>query len=207
MKLQTPSIVLYGYVWFLLAGPPFFYSLFYALYYADAMGDSSDYHCVVDLTSAAKMEKPIPLDYKAAGVSTEGLPDFIAKNPEKYQDITESWRGMMLFDATSKNISMIINDRFQGLLKEVGIEEQNGFSGRRGCADENLCIRQVLKSYGNMGSSRGSWVMFVNLVKAFDSVPRNVLFTVLAKFGVLPHLIRVIKRMYADLEVTFDLGG
>ena len=94
---KTPAMVLYAYVWFLLAGPPFFYSLFYALYYADAMGDSSDYHCVVDLTSAAKMEKPIPLDYKAAGVTTEGLPDFIAKNPAKYQDITESWRGMMLF--------------------------------------------------------------------------------------------------------------
>ena len=42
---------------------------------------------------------------------------------------------------------------------------------------------------------------------AFDSVPRDVLFTVLAKFGVPPHLVSVIKRMNTDLQVTFDLNG
>ena len=50
-------------------------------------------------------------------------------------------------------------------------------------------------------------IMFVDLVKAFDSVPRDVLFTVLAKFGVPPHLVSVIKRMNTDLQVTFDLNG
>ena len=46
-------------------------------------------------------------------------------------------------------------------------------------------------------------VLFVDLVKAFNSVPRDVLFTVLAKFGVPPHLV----RMNTDLQVTFDLNG
>ena len=84
MKLKYPAIVLYSYVWLLYCGPPFFYSLFYMLYYADAMGDTSDYHCVVDLYSAARLEKPVPLDYKAAGVRTSNLPDFISKNSDKY---------------------------------------------------------------------------------------------------------------------------
>ena len=44
-------------------------------------------------------------------------------------------------------------------------------------------------------------------MEAFDTVPRDVLFVVLAKFGVPPHLIRVIKRMNTDLQVTFDLNG
>ena len=52
-----------------------------------------------------------------------------------------------------------------------------------------------------------SWVLFVDLVKAFDSVPRDVLYTVLAKFGVPPHLLRVIQRMNTDLQVAFELGG
>ena len=47
----------------------------------------------------------------------------------------------------------------------------------------------------------------MDLVKAFDSVPRDVLFTVLAKFGVPPHLLRVIERMNADLQVAFELGS
>jgi hypothetical protein len=52
-----------------------------------------------------------------------------------------------------------------------------------------------------------SWVLFVDLVKAFDSVPRDVFWAVLAKMGAPPHLIYVIKRVNADLKVTFDLNG
>ena len=41
----------------------------------------------------------------------------------------------------------------------------------------------------------------------FELVPRDVLWAVLAKMGVPPHLICVIQRMNAELEVTFDLHG
>ena len=41
------------------------------------------------------------------------------------------------------------------------------------------------------------------MVKAFDSVPLDVLFTVLAKSGG----VSVIKRMNTDLQVIFDLNG
>ena len=116
-----------------------------------------------------------------------------------------NWRGIMLLDAASKIISMVINNRLQQLLKEEGIEEQNGFSGGRGCADGSFCIRQALKKRREHGQE--SWVLFVDLVKAFDSVPRDVLFTVLEKFGVPPHLLRVIKRMNTDLQVAFELGS
>ena len=100
---------------------------------------------------------------------------------------------------------MVINSRLQQLLKEKGMEEQNGFSGGRGFADGSFCIRQALKKRREHGQE--SWVLFVDLVKAFDSVPRDVLFTVLEKFGVPPHLLQVIKRMNADLQVTFELGS
>lgn len=97
MAPKTAEILLYGYVWLINVGPAFFFSLFYILYYADAMGDTSDYHCVVDLANAGKMVSPHPLDYKAAGWTTSSIPEEIAKNPAKYVDVTEKWRGMMLF--------------------------------------------------------------------------------------------------------------
>ena len=116
-----------------------------------------------------------------------------------------NWRGIMLLDAASKIVSMIINSRLQLLLKEVGIEEQSGFMGGRGSSDGIFCIRQALKKRREHGKE--SWVLFVDLVKAFDSVPRDVLFAVLAKFGVPPHLVSVIKRMNTDLQVSFNLNG
>jgi hypothetical protein len=45
------------------------------------------------------------------------------------------------------------------------------------------------------------------LADAFGSVPREVLWAVLAKIGVPPYLTYVIKRMDVDLRVTFDLSG
>ena len=116
-----------------------------------------------------------------------------------------NWRGIMLLDAASKIVSMVINGRLQRLLKEVGIEEQNGFMGGRGGSDGIFCIFQALKKRREHGKE--SWMLLVDLVKAFDTVPRDVLFVVLAKFGIPPNLIRVIRRMNTDLQVTFDLNG
>jgi hypothetical protein len=50
-------------------------------------------------------------------------------------------------------------------------------------------------------------VLFVDLANSLGTVARYVLYAVLAEFGVPPHLIRVIKRMNTDLQVTFDLNG
>jgi hypothetical protein len=50
-------------------------------------------------------------------------------------------------------------------------------------------------------------MLFVDLAKAFGSVPRDVLWAVLAKIGVPPHLTYVIKRMNVNLKVALDLNG
>jgi hypothetical protein len=45
----------------------------------------------------------------------------------------------------------------QRFLKEVCIEEQNGFTGRRGCSDGSFCVRQALKKRREHGLE--SWVL------------------------------------------------
>ena len=84
-----------------------------------------------------------------------------------------NWRGIMLLDAASKLVSMIIANRLDRVLKEEGLEAQNGFTGGRGCSDGSFSLRQALKRRREHGLE--SWVLFVDLVKAFDSVPRDVL--------------------------------
>ena len=116
-----------------------------------------------------------------------------------------NWQGLMLLDAASKIISTVTNSRLQQQLKKLGIKDQNGFSGGKGCADGGFCIRQALKK--RRGHGQESWALFVHLVKAFDSVPQDVLFTVLANFGVPPHMLRVIKRINEDLQVAFEFDS
>ena len=46
-----------------------------------------------------------------------------------------NWRGIMLLDAGSKILSMIITARLDKIMKEEGMEEQCGFTGGRGTSD------------------------------------------------------------------------
>ena len=55
------------------------------------------------------MKKPVPLDYKAAGWTTEKIPEYLEKNPGKYVDVTEQWRGMMLFGMIVQILLFIAN--------------------------------------------------------------------------------------------------
>ena len=50
-------------------------------------------------------------------------------------------------------------------------------------------------------------MLFADLVKAFGSVPQDMLWALLAKMSVPPHLIYVIKRMNVNLKATCDLSG
>ena len=47
---------------------------------------------------------------------------------------------------------------------------------------------------------------FLDLVKAFDTVPRKSLLRVLAKFGVPPKMVKVIENMYSNCTVKVDVG-
>ena len=100
-----------------------------------------------------------------------------------------NWRGIMLLDAASKILSMIINDRLQRLLKDVGLGEYNGFSNNREATDGSSYIRQALKKWRKLGLE--SWILFVDLANAFDSVPQDMLWAMLAKMSLPPRHIYV----------------
>ena len=51
-----------------------------------------------------------------------------------------------------------------------------------------------------------TWAVFIDLVKAFDSVPREGLFSVLEKFGIPPKMLRLIIRFHSDLIVKVNIG-
>lgn len=56
-------------------------------------------------------------------------------------------------------------------------------------------------------ANQDTYVLFVDLVKAFDSVNREMLWKILAKFGLPENLISVIKKMYTDIKITTTSGN
>ena len=88
----------------------------------------------------------------------------------------------MLLDMLQKIMSSLVTQRLQDLLKIVGIEEQYGFLVGRGTTDGVFVVKDATNKRRNAGED--SWVLFVDLVKALDSVPRVGMLAILKKFGI-----------------------
>ena len=52
-----------------------------------------------------------------------------------------------------------------------------------------------------------TWVLFLDLVKAFDRVPRELLWMVLDRFGVPPKLLSIIKSLHETINVKFTVDS
>ena len=119
------------------------------------------------------------------------------------------WRSITLLDAALKIMCTILTNRLNTILATEGLETQNGFSPGRGTTDGSFCVRTMLKKRKEHGQE--TWVYFLDLVKAFDTVPREALLVVLAKFGVPPKMVSVLSRMLHDnvikLQVQKEVDG
>ena len=54
---------------------------------------------------------------------------------------------------------------------------------------------------------RNPYIAFVNYSKAFDMVNRKLLFSILGKMGCPPKLIRIIKKLYTDVNARLIVDG
>lgn len=109
-------------------------------------------------------------------------------------------RSITLLDAVAKIMSTILTYRLNKILKSGGLEMQNGFTPGRGTVDGSFCVRTLLKKRKEHGKE--TYGYFLDLVKAFDTVPRKSLLRVLVKFGVPPKMVLTLfeigESLYAD---------
>lgn len=75
----------------------------------------------------------------------------------------------------------------------------------RGCQDQIFCLRQIIeKCYER---NRDLYLCFVDLEKAYDSIPRNKLFEVLLEYNVEGKIFRVIESIYKESKAAVRLNG
>ena len=116
----------------------------------------------------------------------------------------KNWRGICLLDISSKILSCVMVERLKEVMEENGPENQCGFRPERGTIDGTFNLLMALRKRQEHNlETCGS---FVDLVKAFDSVPRAALFKVLRRYGLPDHFINLVIRLHADAVVNFKLG-
>ena len=72
----------------------------------------------------------------------------------------------------------------------------------RGCADTTSTLKITVQNL--QAADQDTYVLFVDIVKAFDSVNREMLRKILRKYGIPEETILIIEKMYTD--ITIKLG-
>ena len=134
----------------------------------------------------------------------KGLLTILAKKGDL--SLPGNYRGIMLLETAYKIVAIIINGRLlpieEGLAPEH--ESQCGFRPGRGCTDAIFTVKLAMKKRREHGLE--SWILFLDLVKAFDRVPRELLWSILGKLGVPPKLIQLLKSLHSRFTVKFSVN-
>ena len=118
--------------------------------------------------------------------------------------VPDNYRMIMVGDFAQSVLGGVMLARLETIVAEFGLETQSGGTKGRGGMDAIFALKQVLSK--RRQHQQDTWSAFVDLKKAYPSVPRHVLFRVLQKFGVPAHFIQVLKRFYTDLMVRVTLS-
>ena len=116
-----------------------------------------------------------------------------------------NYRGIMLLEAAYKIITILLLNRLQPISEGLDQEQQCGFRPGRGCNDAIFTVKMSIKK--RREHSQSTWVLFLDLVKAFDRVPRQLLWDLLTRFGVPPKLVRLLRALHEDVLVKFEVEG
>ena len=113
-----------------------------------------------------------------------------------------NYRGIMLLEVSYKIVAIVIHQRLQPIVEALDHETQCGFRQGRGCMDAVFTVKLAMKK--RREHQQETWIMFLDLVKAFDRVPRELLWKVLLKYGVPPKLVSVIRSLHLGFKVNFE---
>lgn len=118
--------------------------------------------------------------------------------------LPKNYRGIMLLENAYKIIAIILHRRLLPIEESLDHESQSGFRPGRGCMDAVFTVKTAIKKRREHGLE--TWILFLDLVKAFDRVPRIALWKVLEKYGVPLKLINLLIVLHADFTVKFVIG-
>ena len=83
-------------------------------------------------------------------------------------------------------------------------DSQFGFVPGRGTTDAIFVVRQLQEKY--LAANKRLYMAFVDLEKAFDRVPRKVIWWALRKLGVEEWIVRLVQGMYANARSRVCVG-
>ena len=142
-------------------------------------------------------EKQIPADLRDALIVT------LFKKGDK--SLCSNYRGISLLSAVGKLFAKILLNRLTPLAEEVLHESQCGFRPSRGTIDMIFALRQIQEKCREQRVPL--YLTLIDLTKAFDSIHRDTLWQILAKYGCPGKLVKMIRLLHDDMTAAVLYNG
>lgn len=118
-------------------------------------------------------------------------------------------RGIALVNHISKLFTALLAERLYNWAENSKLlpEGQAGFRSSRGCMDNLFVLHEVIHS--KLRQKKGSsFIIFVDLKRALDTVNHKLLWTKLLGLGVSAKIIRILKNLYdkASIKIKTQSG-
>ena len=110
-----------------------------------------------------------------------------------------NWWGIDLFSSPSKIFCRVVVNRLSTAVYELR-KEQAGYRQGRGCAEHIFTLRDMIEQCTEW--QRMLYIGFVDFQKAFDSVHRDCLWSILRMYGIPSRNEAAIKHFYTDFSCS-----
>ena len=119
--------------------------------------------------------------------------------------LCDNWWGISLLDVGGKIFAKVIQQRLQSVTERVLPDTQCGFRSGRGYTDMIFCARQLIEK--SLEHNAKLFLLFVDLMKAYDSVSREALWCVLKKYGVPPSMLSIVHSLHDGMSAEVTVNG
>ena len=141
-------------------------------------------------------------------IPQEWRDSFLVPLPKR-GDLSErkNWRGILLTSVLGKIFSKIINAQLVQLFEghQVLPETQCGFRAGRGTADMVFTLRMAIELA--RAKKFPLYVLFADLMKAYDSVSRVGLWEIMRRKGVPGSLVELVRAFYDGKQASVAVEG
>ena len=119
-----------------------------------------------------------------------------------------NYRGITLLSCLGKFFAVILNNRLKEFCIKNNVTKPNqlGFSSGSRTSDAHIILYNLIRKYCHKNNMR-IFACFVDFSKAFDTIPRDILFEKLLRYNINGVFFNNIKNMYMRDEIVIKLGN
>ena len=116
--------------------------------------------------------------------------------------LAKNYRGITLTSIAAKIYNALLRNRIEPKIDNILRKNQNGFRRNRSTTSQILTIRRILEGVrAKKKKNLQETLLFVDFIKAFDSIHRGKMEQILLAYGLLKETVAAITILYRNTKV------